>query len=307
MNTRSALVAVAFGSLLLSRAPIALWLSAQSPSQAAGVGSPAFEVASVKINNSTPLSSSISGASPGRFTTEAVPLLFVILYAYQLPGHQLVGAPDWTSATLFDITATYPPGTTPTNQDVRAMVQKLLADRFGFKAHVEQRELPAYALTLARRDGKLGPWMVRSNVDCKEWIAEKRPQLGAGGPSPVGPSKLRPACTMVASRRGFLTGGTRPIAEIASTLGALIGDGRPVVDRTALTGTFDVDLQWAPSSTGTAPTDAAATPGQDDGVSIFTAVQEQLGLKLDTTRAPFDVPRHRSRGTADPGLDLSTI
>ena len=80
MNTRSALVAVAFGSLLLSRAPIALWLSAQSPSQAAGVGSPAFEVASVKINNSTPLSSSISGASPGRFTTEAVPLLFVILY-----------------------------------------------------------------------------------------------------------------------------------------------------------------------------------------------------------------------------------
>ena len=106
-----------------------------------------------------------------------------MLYAYQLLDHQLIGAPVWTSSTGFDITGTYPPGRAATDHDVRLMVQKLLSDRFGLAVHREQREVPTYLLVLARPDGRLGPQLRRSDVDCEKWIAEKRPKTDAGGPN----------------------------------------------------------------------------------------------------------------------------
>ena len=245
--------------------------------QQAGTG-PEFEVASVKINQKAEGLSQISGPSPGRFVASNTPLRFIVLYAYGLLDNQLVGAPEWMWSTSIDVTATYPSGTRPTDQDVRIMVRNLLRDRFGFIAHKEQREVPIYSLTLARKDGRLGTQMARSEVDCAKWIADKRPTVDAGGVSSVAPSGKRPACGMVATRK-FLTGGTRTMEQLAVTLQSVGGLGRPVFDRTGLAGAYDIDLKWTPVGN-----DGETTAS--DSASIFTALQEQLGLKLapDKTR-----------------------
>jgi uncharacterized protein (TIGR03435 family) len=265
---------------------VALVTLARVPVRAQSAARPlAFEVASVKVNNSLAAGGSSSGPTPGRFTITNVPLRFILLDAYQLLAHQLIGTPEWASSTSYDIVATYPSGSTPSEQDVRMMVQALLRDRFKLVVHRETRELSAYALTLARKDGRLGPQIARSDVDCAQWLADKRPQIGAGGPSPVAPGGKRPACLLMATRR-FLTAGTKPMSELAVALQSLVG--RPVVDQTGLTGAFDMDLQWTPSvemsATPNGPPSAA-----DDGASIFTALQEQLGLKLEPTNSSFNV------------------
>ena len=241
-----------------------------------------FEVASVKENTSVSDTGGISRATPGRLRITNTPLRFILLDAFQLLDHQLIGAPEWTESARFDIIATY--ALSATEHDGRAMLRQLLTDRFGVVTHRERRELPMYALVMTRKDGAPGPQLVRSDVDCERWIAEKRPQAGAGGPSRVAPGGQRPACMMLTSRR-FITGGTRTIAQLSASLQALTG--RPVVDRTGLTGTFDLDLQW---TSGTiAPPVGANAAAPDDGPSIFTALQEQLGLRLESTRGPVDI------------------
>jgi uncharacterized protein (TIGR03435 family) len=250
---------------------------------AAQSAQPAFEVASVKENTSVSENSGISGPLPGRFRITNTPLRFILLHAFQVLDHQLIDAPGWTESVRFDITATYPGRATPSDPDTRAMLRTLLADRFGLVSHRETRDMPMYALVLARKDGTLGRQLVRSSVDCDKWLVEKRPQMGEGSPSPVAPGGKRPVCLMLTTRR-FITAGTRSISQLASSLQALTG--RPVVDRTGLTGAFDFDLQW---TSGTVGTPAGANPQPDDGPSIFAALQEQLGLRLEPGRGSFDV------------------
>jgi len=211
---------------------------------------PSFEVASVKANLSFAGPSAISGTAPGRFTASNTPLRFVILYAYHLLDNQLKGAPDWTSSDSFDIVATYPPGHPPTDEEVRAMVRQLLSERFGLRVHHEQQEQPMYSLILATKAGRPGKQLHRSDVDCEQ----------AAKP---------PTCRMVATRHS-LTGGTRTMAQLAVTLQSMVA--RPVIDRTGLTGAFDMDLQW----------------DDKEGPSIFTALQEQLGLKLESRQGLFE-------------------
>jgi uncharacterized protein (TIGR03435 family) len=245
----------------------------------------AFEVASVKANKSETDPGATADTVPGRFTVLNTPLFFIINYAYGLPGYRVVGAPDWTWDDRFNIAATYTPANAPADpQNVRAMVQRLLADRFAFAAHHEQRDLPVYALVLARSDGRLGPQLHRSDVDCDQWMVEKRPQRDAGGPSAISPSGKRPACMMDVFRRGPMVGGTQTMEQLAMALGTVTG--RPVVDQTGVTGAFDIDLRWTSTDV---PAALAGAPAPDDGASIFTAVQEQLGLKLEPAKSPFDV------------------
>lgn len=245
--------------------------------------SPEFEVASVKINKAEETAPSrIAPSTPGRFMVVNTPLRFVILYAYHLLDHQLIGAPEWTSRVSIDITATYAAAAAPSEETVRVMVQKLLADRFGLAAHREERQLPGYSLVVARSDGRLGPQLQRSETDCDQWLAEKRPQTDAGGASVVTPSGKRPACMMLATRR-WLAGGTRTMQQIAVTLQSVLG--MPVVDRTGLTGSYDIDLHWSPSNSAAPPT---ADSSPRDSPSIFTAVQEQLGLKLVSKPERFE-------------------
>lgn len=242
-----------------------------------------FDVASVKENTSVSDRGGAAPPTPGRVRIINTPLRFILLDAFHLMDHQLIGAPEWTESARFDINATYSTDTARTEDDTRAMLRALLADRFGLKTHRETREMPIYALVMARKDGALGPQLVRSTIDCEKWMAEKRPQLGAGSPSPVAPGGRRPVCQLLATRR-FITAGTQTMQQLSGPLQAFTG--RPVVNRTGLTGAFDFDLQWTSSAVPPAP---GASPPPDDGPSIFVALQEQLGLRLEPGRAPFEV------------------
>jgi uncharacterized protein (TIGR03435 family) len=252
----------------------ALGASAQSP--------PAFEVASVKENTSFSDTGGIAPATPGRVRITNMPLRFILLHAFHLMDHQLIGAPEWTESARFDINATYQAGTARTEDDTRSMLRTLLANRFGLKTHREMRELPVYSLVMARKDG-VGPQLVRSAIDCDRWIAEKRPQMAAGSASPVAPGGKRPVCMILTTRR-FITAGTRTLQDLLGPLQAMTG--RPVIDRTDVTGAFDFDLQW---TSGPVAPAAGAAASLDDGQSIFVALEEQLGLKLEAGRATFDV------------------
>jgi uncharacterized protein (TIGR03435 family) len=244
-----------------------------------------FDVASVKENRSSNESGQwgIMPPTPGRLQIANTPLRFILHHAFDIRDHQLIGAPEWADSASFDITATYPSDPPRTEGDRRAMLRTLLADRFGLKTHRERREMPIYALVMARKDGRPGPQLVGTTIDCERWIAEKRPRLGAGSPSPVAPGGKRPVCQMLTTRR-FITAGTQTMQELANVLQVL--SGRPVADRTGLTGAFDFDLQW---TSGPVAPAAGAPPPPDDGPSIFVALQEQLGLRLEPDRARFDV------------------
>jgi uncharacterized protein (TIGR03435 family) len=166
------------------------------------------------------------------------------------------------------------------------MLQQLLRERFKLAVRRENRQMTAYRLVLSRSDGRLGPQLVKSDIDCEKWLAEKRPQADAGGRSPVAPGGRRPACTMLANRRGYLTGGTRTIAELSNALASFLG--RPVIDETGLEGSFDIDLEWTPNGEISAPP-AGVQLRSPDGPNLLTAVQEQLGLKLESVVSVFNV------------------
>jgi uncharacterized protein (TIGR03435 family) len=251
--------------------------------QAAGATAPQFEVSSVKQNVSESDDSKISSTIPDRFVATNTPLLFLILEAYDLKGYELIGAPEWTHDKAFDVVGTYP-AQRPTEPEIRKMLQGLLADRFGLKVHTEQREIPAYDLIVARKDGRLGPQLLKSNVDCVAWMKEmhNRSRVDAGGPSPVSPSGKRPECTITATRR-YLTGGAVAVQDFIGPLGVMVS--KPVVDKTGLTGAYDIDLQWDPTGLAVEP----AKGGSTEAPTIFTAVEEQLGLKLVSHKEKFDV------------------
>jgi uncharacterized protein (TIGR03435 family) len=278
-------VAVALaGAVLLATALAPLRASSriQAAGQTTSLPPFQFEVVSIKESRSLSLEGYFR-TSPTRFTATNTPLRRVILSAYGLLDHQLIGAPEWTE-TPYDITATFPAGRGFTDAEAVLMLRHVLADRFRLVAHADRRELPAYSLVLVRRDGQPGPFLTPSTVDCARWVAEKRPQMGGGAPRPAPFRGQRPACTMLAGRQ-MISAGTQTLGGLAAVLPDLVR--RPVIDRTGLAGTWDMEARWTPSGDVTAP--ASATPGVDVGVSIFTALEEHLGLRLEPTREPYDV------------------
>lgn len=267
-----ALISVAQG--FLPAEALAQAGSPASPAQSAAPVRPAFEVASVKPNKSGEQGMSMATQPGGRFVATNMPLSMLIRNAYDLQESQLAGLPDWAVSERFDITAKAEQGIAPTNQKPspnQLMLQSLLEERFHFKAHTETRDLPGYALVVARPDGKLGPQMKPSAVDCVALAAARR----AGGPPPPLAAGERRPCSMRMGR-GTLTAGSLTMANLAATLSSAVQ--RMVVDRTGLTGGFDFDLAFSTEQSAD-----AVNP------SVFTAVQEQLGLKLDSVRIPTDV------------------
>ena len=244
---------------------------------------PQFEVTSVKQNVSQSTPSNITTSIPDRFVATNVPVRFLILDAYELLDHQLVGAPDCALDRSFDVVGTYPGERQPSADEIHRMLQHLLADRFDLKVHREYRELPAYDLVVARKDGRLGQRIHKSDMNCATWIADGRPKTTAGPSSPVSPSGERPVCATIATRK-WLTGGARTMQDLAASLQSMLG--RPVVDSTGLTGSYDIDLQWAAMDLHA---DEVASATSDEGPSLFTALQEQLGLKLVSRREKFEV------------------
>lgn len=235
---------------------------------------PAFEVVSVKRNPSAVGGFRVEIQPGGRLVASYVTLQLLVTDAYEIQSYQLANAPDWFAKDHFDITAVAASDLAfsgamersggPTLIDL--MMQSLFADRFKMIAHRETRQLPVYDLSLARRDGGLGPKLRPSASDCWQ---KPNSDCAFGGP-PGG---------------GHLAYQSVAISEVLPMLTRAVG--RPVLDRTGLTGLFDIDLTWSPEplpSTASSTTDTSNT-----SASIFTALQEQLGLKLDSKTEPVDV------------------
>jgi uncharacterized protein (TIGR03435 family) len=276
---------------------VALATGAQRPTVA--VQPVAFEVASVKLNPSP------DGERDVSLTASQLRLKYatgrdLIQFAYlrsngNLRGDaEVLGGPGWLGSSHFDIVATVSnmpgaldaantaAGATTVGENtaidrVRLMMQTLLADRFKLVVRHEMRDLPVYELAFARTDRTLGRQFRKVEVNC----AALRQSAGAGAAdTPVAPcGGLRRVA------RGHFQGHAVSVGLLAGLLEGIVQ--RNVVDRTALPGVFDVDLQFVADPLRPAdPTDALAA---GDGPSIFTAVREQLGLALNASRAMVDV------------------
>ena len=259
------------------------------PGAQAATGAPAeFEVASVKPNKGGDNRVMLGMQPGGRFTGTNVSLRQLMTLAYRVQPFQVVNAPGWVDSDRFDIAAKG--NGNPTPEAVQGMIRGLLADRFGLVTHTETRDMPIYALMLARADGRLGPRLKESTTDCQALLGRGR----AGGPppppSPGSPSANGPMPCGMRIGPGALTAGGMALTQLATSLAPMTG--RVIEDRTGLSASYDFELSWTPDQ-GMGPggplRDVPAPPSSDGGGSLFTAIQEQLGLKLESTRGQVTV------------------
>ena len=223
-----------------------------------------FDVVSVKPNLSGETQSGTESV-PGRINATNVTLRALILRAFGKQEFEVVGGPDWVSVDRFDVA-----GRGPANADREAQMQAMLADRFKLATHIEQRDRQVYFMVHARADRRLGTTMTPATIDC------------SGGDDPGArrrESNMNICGLRTSSGRngGTVTGGGLTMERIAAML-ANYGADRPVIDRTGIQGIFDFQLKWVNQPTTNA-----------EDVSFFTAVQEQLGMKLEPATAPVEV------------------
>ena len=258
--------------------PLLVWVAAgQTP--AGDLEKLRFEVASVKANKSADENSSLRLQPGGRIVATNVAVRLLIRNLYNVQAYQIVGAPDWIENERYDIEAKadreYPPQADAPAPELLAMMRNLLAERFKLAVHYESREQPVYALVVARADSSPGPQLRRVDVDCAaESARAMAARRGGAPPPPADPNKMPPCGARI--RPGHIMARGTTLQQLTRGLSQFLG--RTVVDRTNLPGTFDIDLEWAPEQTADAK-----------GPSIFTAVQEQLGLKLAAERAAVEV------------------
>jgi uncharacterized protein (TIGR03435 family) len=260
-------------------------LRAQAP--APDTQPPTFEVASIKQNKSGENGGVMTGLLTSQFKATNVLLRQFITFAYQIQGFQIEGGPSWITSDRFDIVAKAegnPPPQVPGGPPgpLRMMLRTLLADRFKLILHHQTKELPIYALVMPRADGTLGPQLRRSDTDC----AAIRAAINRGGAPPL-LSGDRPLCGITV-RPGRVAAGGLPLSQLAASLSQELQ--RMVVDHTGLMGNFDLTLTWTPDQMPQGPPGGPDLPPIDpNGPSFFTALQEQLGLKLESTKGPVDV------------------
>jgi uncharacterized protein (TIGR03435 family) len=244
-----------------------------------------FEVASIKLAP-PPTGNNLRvmmGGDPGRLNFANVSLKDLIRQAYEVKDYQITG-PDWLNATRYDVVAKLPPNTT--KEQVPLMLQSLLADRFKLTLHRDKKELPVYVLVV----GKNGPKLKKSEED-------------SGGPAPAGPPGLFGGRGRVQMGRGRLTAKNSTVSGFADILSRQLD--RPVVDGTGIQGLYDFTLEWTPDErqnmrpggvvpmreageeahAGPAPN--APEPGAHP--TIFAAVQEQFGLKMEAKKNPVEI------------------
>jgi uncharacterized protein (TIGR03435 family) len=251
---------------------------------------PAFEVASVKPAAPDQRGIAIRPGANGGLNINNMPLKELITFAWRLQPYQVSGGPSWIESARYDITTT--PDHKPKDDEIILMLQSLLEDRFQLKTHRETKELPIYALVLANKEGKLGPELTETKEGgCTPFDPNKPP------PPPSDPNKPPVlGCGGMFIGMSFLNGAGTEIARIAPVLSRMLG--RTVVDKTGLTAKYDMHLHWTPDPSqamqgpfgGGPPPPGAPQPQFDpNGPSIFTALQEQLGLKLESQKGPVDM------------------
>ena len=232
-----------------------------------------FEVASIKRNVSGEISGYTRVEDGGRFNAVNAPLALIIRQAYGVLALQVVNAPDWVNNERFDIRAKAPDGV-DVFPNLAPLLRSLLTERFGLQAHTEQRELPTYDLVVARSDRRLGPKASAANFDCGARTTAAPPPPGPSGESLCG-----------------ITGGPGRIIvrgySMARFAGSLVGQVQRVVrDKTELTGPWNLEVVFTPDQA--AELNGVGSPSPE-APSLFTAVQEQLGLKLEASRSPVEV------------------
>jgi uncharacterized protein (TIGR03435 family) len=247
---------------------------------------PTFEVASVKANKSGTRGGMLRMLPGGRVSAENFPVRLLITYAYQLANFQVVGGPGWLATDGYDIIAKVEGNPTPVvpgsgQADPQQLaMRKLLAERFKLTFHREAREMDVFALVMARPGGAPGPKLTRAQFDCAAAAAD----AARSGKPPTPPTGIDgPVCSIMGSSGRLRFGGLNS-AVIAQAFGPTAG--RYIIDRTGLGGAWDFDLTFAAQGRGGPGPDAAADPNAPD---FFTAIQEQLGLKLESTKAPVEV------------------
>ncbi len=228
----------------------------------------AFEVAAVKADPDARMFR-FSFLPGNQLIIAGVPLSVLISRAYNLQPFELSGLPAWANSERYAITAKGPEALASSSGQTLAMLRALLADRFKLRAHRETKDGPTYALTMDRADRTLGPRLLPPTEDCSDFILGTS---GTGGPR----------CNIEVSREGVYTFRGRTLARFATDIQRFVG--RPIVDRTRLTERFDIELQFAPEG----PSDGPRPPA-DAATNIYTAVREQLGLRLESSRGPVSV------------------
>ncbi len=228
-----------------------------------------FEAASIKPNRSGMRGWSMPPPSHGSVNFKNVTLKLLVIEAYQIQEFQLAGGPSWLDSEKYDITAK---SSGASRSQVNQMLQALLADRFGLAVHRETKDLPFYAITIAKNGPKHGPTMHPAEAgDCPD---QSTPDHPCGG--------------FNVRNRSHLHGERVSLRQLAEVLSFILN--RTVLDQTGLKGNFDMQLDWTPDDgqfRGAERPDAA--PVDASGPTVYTALQEQAGLKLESRRGPVEI------------------
>jgi uncharacterized protein (TIGR03435 family) len=243
------------GSLIAAAVPV---FAQTPPAKALG-----FEVTTIKPTSPEERGRYMRMQSAHQFLAKGYTLRFLVSAAYNLPLRAISGGPDWIDFERYDILAATPGEARPSLDEQMVMLRKLLDERFNLAFHTEPKELPVFALTVARGGIKL------------------KESTSAPDEQPVLISTVYPA------EKIFLPARNATMAQFASMLQRAVLD-RPVVDKTNLSARYDFDLEWTPDDTqfgGTLPQVPLQNVVRPD---LFAALQQQLGLRLDSSRAAID-------------------
>ena len=252
--------------LILERAtPETAWTIPEPPKKIPAMApdaNPGFEVATIKPSKPGQ-PGKLFNLRETRFTTLNTTLVDLITFAYAVQQKQISGGPDWISSDKFDIDGEPDVPGTPSNSQLTTMVQKLLADRFQLKFHRDTKEMSAYVLTVAKNGPKL----------------EKNERDPAGVPA------------LFFRQLGVLTVTNATMADFAGVMQTAVFD-RPVVDQTGLQGRWDFVLKWTPDESQFSGLGVKVPPPSDDADApppLFTAIQQQIGLKLETGKPQIPI------------------
>jgi len=255
-----------------------------------GQQSVAFEVASVKRDNSVGGLNIVPQAG-GRLVATGATLSQLIAFAYTIHDFQILGGPGWVSTDRWEIQAkaedgSIPPSTAPRDRTkpgpLALRLQSLLTDRFGLKVHRVIRDLPVYQLSIA---------LAGLRIKLAEDQTPVNPLQQNGPVSQNG--RMRRGALGFTFGGGHIEAAAVPLADFVGLLSGIMD--RTIIDKTGLTGLYDIELNWTPDTgqriepAGTLPPGIERPPVDPSGPTIYTAMQDQLGLRLQSAKGPVDV------------------
>lgn len=229
---------------------------------------PKFEVASIKRNVNGDFNYGLK-FMPHRFEAQNTPVRFLIQFAWNIQDFQISGAPSWARSDHYDIEAVA--GENANTEQHRLMLQALLEDRLQLKLHRETRQSQVYALVPAKGGIKIQASKEKCDVP---------PDPAASAPR---------VCGMYSASSNGMDGTAITMNAFTAAVSQVLG--RKVIDKTGYTERFDLHLKWAdPTAPGLDPDDSkSASPDQSNDQSIFTVLQQQYGLKFESTKGPVDL------------------